>query len=62
MSQRNVSTSMAQVPKWRWVMQTFISESKSPPHTEERPKPALDCESKTNGHPTLPILSVSCIV
>ena len=59
MSQRNVSTSMAQVPKWRWVKQTFLSESKSPPHTEERPKPALDCESKTNGHPTLPILTVS---
>ena len=40
-------------------MQTFLSESKSPPHTEERPNPALDCESKTNGHLTLPILTVS---
>ena len=43
-------------------MQPFLSESKGPPHTEERPKPALDCESKTNGHPTLPILSVSFVV
>ena len=40
-------------------MQPFLSESKGPPHTEERPKPALDCESKTTGHLTLPILSVS---
>lgn len=40
-------------------MQPLLSESKGPPRTEERPKPALDCESKTTGHPTLPILPVS---
>ena len=57
--QRNFSTSMAQVLKWRWVVQPFPSERKGPPRTEERPKPVLDCESKTTGHPTLPMLSVS---
>ena len=57
-SQRN-STSMAQVPVWTWVMQPFICESKGPPRTEERPKPTLDCDSKTTGHLTLPMLSVS---
>ena len=40
-------------------MQRFLSQSKGPPRTVERPKPALDCESKTNGYPTLPILYVS---
>ena len=58
-SQRNFSTSMAQVPVWTWVMQPFICECKGPPRTEERPKPALDCDSKTTGHLTLPMLSVS---
>lgn len=58
-SQRNFSTSMAHVPVWTWVMQPFICECKGPPRTEERPKPALDCDSKTTGHLTLPMLSVS---
>ena len=34
----------------------FISESKGPPRTEERPEPTLDWDSKTTGPPTLPVL------
>lgn len=40
---------------------TFISESKGPPRTEERPEPTLDCDSKTTGLPTLPVLCGSLI-
>ena len=40
---------------------TFISESKGPLHTEERPKTTLECDSKTAGFLTLPVLSGSLI-